>query len=140
MVKTKDLSATVEKWQRKVSQAGPDYEAGVNNPKEDWATATKAAESRYKEGVTKAAQEGRFGKGVTKAGTEKWKKGATTKGVARWPQGVSEAGPEYSEGMGNVLNAISNATLPARYPAGDPRNLERVRAMNDAVHKATKGK
>ena len=140
MVKTKTLEATAEKWQRKVSQAGPDYQAGVNDPKADWATETKAAEPRYKEGVIKAANEGRFGKGVSKAGTDKWKKGATTKGVERWPQGVAQAGPEYSAGMGTVLSAIQGASLPPRYPAGDERNIQRVAAMNKAVHNATKGK
>jgi hypothetical protein len=140
LVKTKSLEATLEKWQRRVGQAGPDYTAGVNDPKADWATETKAAEPRYKEGVIRAANEGRFGKGVSAAGTEKWKRGATTKGVERWPTGVAAAGPEYSNGMGKVLSAIGSASLPPRYPAGDERNLQRVAAMNKAVHNATKGK
>jgi len=140
MVKTKGLDSTVEKWQRKVGQAGPDYRAGVENPKKDWATETKAAEPRYKEGVIKAANEGRFGRGVSEAGTEKWKKGATTKGVERWGPGVAAATDEYSSGMAKVLSAIEAATLPPRYPAGDPRNIERVRAINQAVHNKLKGK
>ncbi len=140
MVKTKPLEKVVEKWQRKVSVAAEDYRAGVSDPKKDWATETKAAEPRYKEGVIKAANEGRFGRGVAAAGTEKWKTAATTKGVERWGPGVSVAGPEYAEGMSKVLRAIESATLPPRYPAGDERNIERVRAINKAVHQAVKGK
>jgi len=140
MVKTKGVDKTLEKWKRKVSQAAPDYRDGVENPRRDWASETKAAEARYKEGVIKAANEGRFGRGVAQAGTEKWKKGATTKGVERWAPGVAAAEDEYRSGMSKVLEAIESATLPPRYPAGDPRNLERVRAINMAVHNKVKGK
>lgn len=140
MVKTKPLERVVDKWQRKVSVAAEDYRAGVSDPKKDWATETKAAEPRYKEGVIKAANEGRFGRGVAEAGTEKWKNATITKGVERWGPGVSAAAPEYAKGMGKVLSAIQSATLPPRYPAGDERNIERVRAINKAVHNAVKGK
>ena len=103
MVKTKGLDATTEKWQRKVGQAGPDYQAGVNNPKKDWATETSKAEPRYKEGVTKAANEGRFGKGVNKAGTEKWRKGATGKEIPD-KEGGAAAGIEFVRRLKKKIN------------------------------------
>lgn len=140
MVKVKGSAETREKWQRRVGQAGPDYTAGVTDPGVDWEGPTKAAENNYKEAVTKAAQEGRFGKGVAKSGNEKWRRKTTEVGPTRWAQGVGAAGDDYDKGMAPVLSAIGGATLPPRYPAGDPRNLERVRAMNEAVHRATKGK
>jgi hypothetical protein len=139
MVKTKSIDRTTEKWQRKVSVAGSDYEAGVRDPAVPWNTATKEAEPRYKEAVVKAAGEGRFGRGVDKAG-DKWNRNVIEKGIARWPDGVSKAGPDYTKGMAPVLAAINATTLPARYPGGDERNLERVRVMNKSVHNATKGK
>jgi len=140
MVKVPSVDQVAAKWQRRVSQAGPDYEAGLKDPARDWGTATKEAEPRYKEGVIAAANAGRFGKGVTAAGTEKWSRNALSKGVERWSPGVAAAGPDYQKGMGPVLQAISGAVLPARYPAGDERNFERSKAMGRAIHTATKGK
>lgn len=140
MVETKSIETVVEKWKRKVGAAQGDYANGVMNPKTDWATATKAAEDRYKQGVTKAASEGRFGKGVAKAGTEKWKKGATEKGPSRWAEGVNAAEDEYRSGMGEVLNVIQGTQLPPRGAAGDPRNYERVKAIGQKLHDHFKGR
>jgi hypothetical protein len=140
LVATKPLDQTVAKWKRKVAGASEDYRAGVENPREDWASATKAAETRYKEGVTRAAAEGRFGRGVSKAGTEKWKRGAVEKGVSRWPDGVSAAEGDYSAGMSEVLSTIQSVTLPPRGAAGDPRNYERTKAIGTALHTKFKGR
>lgn len=140
MVATKPLDQVVDKWQRKVAAAGPDYIAGVQNPKADWQTETLKAEGRYKQGVTQAAAEGRFGKGVQTAGTEKWKRGATGKGATRWPEGVAAAAGDYSSGMGEVLSTIQGVTLPPRGPKGDPANYARVQAIGTALHNKFKGK
>ena len=140
MVRVPSAEEVAEKWQRRVSVAGPDYQAGVTDPGVDWAGPTKAAESRYKEGVVKAANEGRFGRGVSKAGNEKWKHKTATLGVERWSSGVSAAQADYAAGMAAVLSAESSAVLPPRYAAGDERNYERSKAMGKAVHNATKGK
>lgn len=140
MVQTKPIEAVVEKWQRKVSGAQQDYINGIENPREDWATATKAAEQRYKEGVTKAAAEGRFGKGVAKAGTEKWKKNAQAKGPGRWSEGVNQAQDEYRSGMSEVLNVLGSITLPPRGAKGDPRNYERTKAIGQKLHDHFKGR
>lgn len=139
-IRVKSAADTSAKWNRKVQGAGEDYSKGVNDSGVDWAGPTKAAEGNYKEAVTKAASEGRFGKGVSVAGTEKWRAKTTTKGVERWGPGVRDAQPEYEKGMGPVLQAIASTNLPARGPSGDPRNLQRVAAVNNAVHNATKGK
>ena len=140
MVKVPSAEDVAAKWQRRVSVAGPDYEAGVVDPGVDWVGPTKGAEGRYKEGVIKAANEGRFGRGVTKAGNEKWKTKTSTLGVARWGTGVAAAQADYAKGMAPVLSAEAAAVLPPRYAAGDERNYERSKAMGKAVHNATKGK
>lgn len=138
-IKVPDAASVAEKWNRKVQVAGPDYEAGVRNPSKDWKTATLEAAPRQKEAVIQAANEGRFAKGVNASG-DKWARNVVKKGVARWGSGVADATPDYQAGMGNVLSAIASVNLPARYPAGDERNIERVRAVTTTVHKATKGK
>ena len=138
-IKVPSASEVGSKWKRRVDGATQDYAAGVTDPSVDWATPTKAAEATYKEAVTKAASEGKFGKGVAKAGNEKWKKNTAAKGPARWSSGVAQAQPDYEAGMGKVLAAIGSVSLPARGPAGDERNYERVKAVGRAVHNATKG-
>ena len=140
MVKTRGIEYTKKKWKSRVDVAAPDYEAGIKDPKKDWETETKEAEARYEEGVRKAISEKRFGKGVEEAGTEKWQEKTIEKGVRRWPEGVAVAEPDYEEGMKPVLDAIEGVKLPPRYPAGDPRNLERVKAITTAVHEKLKGK
>jgi len=134
MPKIKSSSEIAEKWARVTPQRAPDYEAGIKNPKVDWATATKAAEDAYKMGVTKAANEGRFGKGVTKAGTAKWQEKALSVGPARYSQGVSVAGPAYEKGFAPFRDIIEKTTLPPRFAKGDPRNIERVKTMAAALH------
>jgi hypothetical protein len=138
-IKVPDAATVGEKWNRKVQVAGPDYEAGVKNPSKDWKAATAESAPRQKEAVIQAANEGRFLKGVNASG-DKWQRNVVKKGVARWGPGVADAQPDYQSGMAPVLNAIAGVNLPARYPAGDERNLERVRAVTTTVHKATKGK
>jgi hypothetical protein len=112
----------------------------VNNPREDWATKTAAAAQTHKEATIRALNEGRFERGVREAGSEKWKKNAISKGVERWGPGVNAAGDDYQSGMEKVISAIETVTLPPRYPAGDERNLQRVAAVNKAVHAKLKGK
>ncbi len=140
MVETKPIEQVVEKWQRKVAGAEPDYRAGIENPKKDWEAATKAAEPAYKEGVTRAANEGRFGRGVAKAGTAKWKKNALEKGPGRWSAGVNMASDEYRAGMAEVLSVINSVALPPRGAKGDPRNYERVKVIGEALHKKFRGR
>lgn len=123
-----------EKWRRVVPGRTEDYRRGVEAPKQDWETAAKAAEDRYREGVTAAAAEGRFSAGVSKAGTAKWKKRATELGPRRWSEGVTVAAPDYERGFAPYRDVIERTELPPRYPKGDPRNIERVAKIAAALH------
>lgn len=134
MPEVKSASEIAEKWARVTPQRTADYEAGVRNPKKDWATETAAAAERQAEGVQQAIQEGRFQKGVEKAGTEKWQRGATTKGPQRWSQGVQVGQNDYEQGFAPFREVIANTQLPPRFPAGDPRNIERTKVMAEALH------
>lgn len=121
------------KWADVTPGRSADYEAGVQNPRRDWGAATAAAESAYEAGVTMAISKKRFGKGVKAAGTEKWQKGAMEKGTARWGPGVSLAVDTYGRGFAPYRDAIERVTLPPRYAKRDPRNLNRVKAVVDAL-------
>ena len=110
-----------------------DYRFGVENPRRDWATATAASEPAYEGGVTQAIAKKRFGKGVKAAGTDKWQRGAVDKGTSRWGPGVTLAQDLYARAFAPFRDAIERVTLPPRYPRRDPRNLERVKAVVNAL-------
>lgn len=110
-----------------------DYRAGVENPRRDWATAASAAESAYENGVQQAIAKKRFGKGVKAAGTDKWQRGSVEKGTARWGPGVTLAQDIYARNFAPYRDAIERATLPPRYARRDPRNLDRVKAIVNAL-------
>lgn len=135
MAKIKDLAKIKEKWARVTPQRSGDYAEGVRDPAVDWATATKAAEERYKDGVLKAANRGAFGKGVARAGTSRWQERSLAVGPGRFAEGVAQAEDRYGDGFAPFASVISSLTLPPRFPKGDIRNLERVKAVSQALRK-----
>jgi len=110
-----------------------DYQEGVENPRRDWSTATAASESAYESGVQQAIAKKRFGKGVKAAGTDTWQRGALEKGTQRWGPGVVLAEAKYARNFAPYRDAIERATLPPRYARRDPRNLDRVKAVVNAL-------
>lgn len=122
-----------KRWVTNASNATGTYKDGVNNPRREWETATKTAEESWKSGVAQASQQGRFGKGVAKAGNEKWKSKALKLGVNRYAEGVQSSEVAYTTGIAPFLQTIESVNLPPRYPKGDPRNLERVKVIAQAL-------
>jgi hypothetical protein len=135
MANIKDPGAISEKWARVTPQRTEDYVQGVQSPRTDWKTATAAASERYKEGVQKSIARNAFGKGVARSGTENWQKGTLEKGSRRWGEGVGIAKGNYAAGFGPYADTIRSTTLPPRYPKGDPRNIDRVKVIADALRK-----
>jgi hypothetical protein len=133
MAEIKTLDRIVEKWQRRAAQASTDYDAGVSNPRRDWAQAANAANNSYRDAVTAAAQAGNYGRGVQRAGTPKWQNRAKVLGSARFGPGVAAATDDYSRGFAPYREAIAGAQLPARRPRRDPGNRQRINAVLDAV-------
>lgn len=137
------MTTIEEKWKRRTTSAGPEYELGVQNPTKDWQAATVAAEASYNAGVQAAITAKRYGKGVTLAGTKKWQDGAINKGVRRFGEGVALSQQEYAKGFSPFREVIARITLPPRGPKGDPNNINRVaiiaKALHDAKTAQTKG-
>ena len=129
----RSMEQIARKWASVTPGRTEDYRAGVENPRRDWAQATAAAEGAYDAGVTQAIAKKRFGKGVKAAGTEKWQRGAVEKGTARWGPGVTIAQDIYGRNFAPYRDAIERVTLPARYAKRDPRNLDRVKAIVNAL-------
>lgn len=133
MAQIKSLSSIKEKWTRVTPGRTEDYKTGVQNPRRDWKEETMNASDNYKAGVDAAHAKGLFKKGVENAGTSKWKEKSLEKGTGRFAEGVYLAGDDYKQGFEPYHNAIENADIGARFPRRDPRNLERVRKINDAL-------
>jgi len=139
MAKIKPTDKIAEKWSRVTPQRTEDYREGVENPRVDWGTATAAAEDNWREGVTAAAGRKSFSAGVKKAGTQKWQQKALQKGTSRFAEGVSLGADDYQRGFAPFRDVIERTTLPPRGPKGDPRNIERVRVMSQALRNAKLG-
>lgn len=133
MAEIKSLSAIKDKWTRVTPGRTEDYKIGIQYPKRDWEEETVAAKDNYKAGVDAAHSKNLFAKGVAKAGTAKWKEKALKKGPGRFAEGVYIAGGDYEKGFAPFHEAISAVDLGPRFPKRDPRNLERVKRVVDAL-------
>jgi len=138
MAAIRSIEKISKKWATVTPSRSEDYRLGVESPRRDWEAATAGAEDAYQAGVTQAIAEKRFGKGVRAAGTDKWQRNAISKGTQRWGPGVAMAEAQYAAGFGPIRDAIERVTLPPRYAKRDPRNLNRVKAIVDAVVAAAK--
>lgn len=133
MAEIKSLSSIRDKWTRVTPGRTEDYKLGIQNPRRDWADETMAGKDNWKLGVDAAAAKNLFAKGVEKAGTAKWRDHALKKGPGRFAEGVYIAGPDYETGFKPYHDAISRVDLGPRFPKRDPRNLNRVKAVVDAM-------
>lgn len=133
MAEIRSLSAIRDKWTRVTPGRTEDYKIGVQNPRRDWAQETEAAADTYKAGVDAAHSKGLFSKGVRDAGTSKWQDKALKKGPGRFAEGVYIAGPDYEKGFAPYREAIQSVDLGPRFPKRDPRNIDRVKRIVDAL-------
>lgn len=138
MAAIRSIERIAKKWASVTPGRTGDYQAGIESPRRDWEASTAGAEDAYQAGVSQAIAEKRFGKGVRAAGTEKWQRGAIEKGTQRWGPGVAMAESTFAAGYAPFRDAIERATLPPRYARRDPRNLNRVKAVVDALIGASK--
>jgi len=139
MAEIKPLSAIREKWTRVTPGRTEDYKLGVKNPRRDWQEETEASKDNWKAGIDAAAGKDLFAKGVRKAGTGKWQEKALKKGPGRFAEGVYIAGSDYERGFAPFREAIAAVDLGPKFPRRDPRNIERVRRVVDALVKEKLG-
>jgi len=133
MAEIKSLSAIRDKWTRVTPGRIEDYKLGIQNPQRDWEQETLAAEDNWKVGVDRAQAQGLFSKGVAKAGTKKWQRKALDVGPGRFAEGVYKAGDDYAAGFAPYREAIARVDLGPKFPRRDPRNLDRVKRIVDAL-------
>jgi len=133
MAEIKSLSSIRDKWTRVTPGRTEDYKLGIQNPKRDWETETLEAKDNWKAGIDTAHAKGLFEKGVVKAGSKKWQDKSLKKGPGRFAEGVYLAGPDYEKGFAPYREAIARTDLGPRFPKRDPRNLDRVRRIVEAL-------
>ncbi|TKJ24795.1 MAG: hypothetical protein CEE41_05140 [Hadesarchaea archaeon B3_Hades] len=133
MAEIKALGAIREKWTRVTPMRTEDYRLGIQNPKRDWAEETEAAADNWKMGIDAAHVKDLFPKGVRAAGSSKWRDRALKKGPGRFAEGVMIASPDFEKGFAPFHAAIERVDLGPRFPRRDPRNLQRVKAVVDAL-------
>jgi len=133
MAEIKSMSNIRDKWTRVTPGRTEDYKLGIQNPKRDWEAETMAAKDNWKAGIDAAAGKDMFAKGIAKAGSKKWQEKALKKGPGRFAEGVYIAGPDYETGFKPYHDAIERADLGPKFPRRDPRNLERVKRVVDAL-------
>ncbi len=134
MPNVKSLDRISGKWARVAAVSQTEFEEGVRNPRSDWAEKTRAAEGNYERGVQAGISRKSFGKGVAKAGTAKWQERTLTKGPARWSEGIQQSRGAFEAGFAPFREVIQRTTLPPRGPKGDPKNIQRVAVLADALH------
>ncbi|TES92259.1 MAG: hypothetical protein E3J94_02795 [Desulfobacteraceae bacterium] len=139
MAEIKALSDIRDKWTRVTPGRTEDYKIGIKNPKRDWADETEAAKGNWKAGIDQAAAKDLFAKGVVKAGTKKWQDKALKVGPGRFSEGVYLAGPDYEKGFAPYHEAIARVDLGPRFPRRDPRNIDRVKRIVEALVKEKVG-
>lgn len=132
-INIKSADVVAKKYAARGAAAGPDYAAGVNNPRQDWQTATTAAKNTWAAGVQQAVGNGSFEKGVSAAGTQKWQRKASGVGAQRYGPGVTAAAGDYQAGVAPYLGVIASLNLPPRAPKGDPSNIQRVSMIAAAL-------
>jgi hypothetical protein len=135
MAEIKSLSAISDKWTRVTPGRTEDYKLGIQNPRRDWEEEALAGKDNWKAGIDAAAGKDLFAKGIRKAGTSKWRDKALKKGPGRFAEGVYLAGPDYEKGFAPYRDAIEATDLGPRFPKRDPRNIERVKRIVDALVK-----
>lgn len=139
MAEIKSLSSIRDKWTRVTPGRTEDYKLGIQNPRRDWADEAEAAKDNWKAGIDAAAGKDLYAKGIRAAGTAKWKDKALKKGPGRFSEGVYLAGPDYEKGFKPFHDAIAACDLGPRFPRRDPRNIDRVKRIVDALVKAKLG-
>ena len=133
-ITVKPIDAIAKKFVTRAGAAATDYQAGIQAPRQDWATATEGAATTYAAGVQAAIGRNAFAKGVANAGTAKWQRKALTVGPVRYTQGVQAAQGDYASKFAPYRDVLSNINLPPRAPKGDPANINRVAAIASALH------
>jgi len=136
MVQVADLNRSADKFERRASQAGQDYEAGVSDVSDsEQQQATLDAADTWEQGIQEAISEGRFQSGVNNP-NKSWQEASLQTGSSRFTQGASQAGDTWQQGFQSFADTLESLNLQPRGARGSAANFERSRAVGEALHNA----
>jgi len=123
------------KFQARVSQAGPDYQAGVSAPSREWLEGYRAGSRRMEAELLRALQEGRHLRGAA-ANADKWRNRVLTVGVQRYTQAAQVAAEGYAKKAADILAAAEAARNAAQAlpDTSLEERLQRAAAAMRAIH------
>jgi hypothetical protein len=139
--KMKTVQQSGDKYQRGVTNAGPDYTAGIQNGS-SWVEGATAASGRRNSGLQQAIADGRIDRGIARKGDAGWRAAALAKGPQNYTQSVARARPAYEAGMGKAMQyqqaaQAATANIDTSTPAGRLQKMmtwvETVRQQSEAA-------
>jgi hypothetical protein len=136
MVDVADLNTSAEKFERRASQAGQDYETGVSNVSDsEQQSATLDAVDTWETAIQEAISNGSFQDGVQNP-NKSWQEAALEVGSSRFTQGASQAGDTWSAAFSEFADVLEGLDLQPRGPRGSSANFERARRVGEALNNA----
>jgi len=133
MVSVSNLNQSAERFERRASQAGQDYEQGVSEVSDsEQQQATLDAADAWVDGVQESIANGTFQQGVNNP-TDSWQSRALEVGRNRFTQGVQGAGDAWQSGFQPAADALESLNLEPRGAAGSEANRSRMNAVFDTL-------
>ena len=104
----KSAADAQDKFSRRVAQAGPDYQKGVQNAT-NWSANAQAAAPRRNAGLQRAIANGTIDAGIARTGDAGWKAATLAKGVANFTGAAQKAAAKYAAGYQRLLGYLQAA-------------------------------
>ncbi len=134
-IKIKSASDIAKKYAEVTPQRSVQYKEGIEDTSpSEFEDAAIAGEENFGRAMADVIAEGRRASGLEGSG-KKWQDHASDLGPSRFTTGTAGAADEYQAGFAPYREVIADLDLPPRGPTGDPRNIERVRVIADALRK-----
>jgi hypothetical protein len=136
MVKVKNLERAKKKFKEAVSRAGPFYEAGILDPREDLVKAVEERKEAMHESLKDAIENDLIFGGLKRRGFGFWQERARTKGAHRWKDETHKRDDDWKTGFDPYAGTLIALVLEKKGRKGDSANVvKRVGAVVDALVK-----
>lgn len=132
-----DATRMTEKYLRKVSQAAPDWVAGMQNPRADFKTAAIAARGKWADGVNRAVAGDHFAKGMSNVDSAEAIATAVSDNGQAYTSGVSKRKGKVARSftrLAPALGAVSSAvrSMPQDTPGDrEQRMIKNLQLMRE---------
>jgi hypothetical protein len=134
VVKVRPLHVGKTKWKDNVRNAGPHYDLGIRNPRENLVAAVEARKEAMYASLRDAIDKDLIFGGLKRAGHEKWQNRAIDKGTKRWSDETPKRADDWEFGFKPYADALSALSLSPKRRKGDPANIsERVGSVVQAL-------